>query len=840
MGAINVAEILTIQDLANGHLDVKALGEAANGDENTIVTTRTGNTYPSAERAIKTMFENGGLPAKPFQTKAKMITEGASLLDGQLAQVYNETANNGLYVKTAGAWVKSAYDPLTQANIYTDSYLSTVLNKPTKTTIDLLDPSLIISNANPYTFGAKYIWTVGAEQQAVLLPVIAGDIYLVSAKVNIEAVIVLYNSEKTTPVNQAVVDTGATVKIIPNNQSYIITVPTGVNTLHIAKKISGGQIILPTIYKATNVLLNTGNVINTLDSASTNMPLSANAGKLLSDRIKEVEKWSITPVNVNINLDAITTNVDGIFVALNPSSPSGYNWAKKTGDRLLRISVDGHRFIKLRSNDTGEAILVFTNNEQDPSVGVITNSDKVVVVAKKTDINITIPSGFKYVLVSAVVYGAIAKPVSFIFTDNIALSSSDILNEIPLGGSIYPVSANVALDLQRQINSSTPKNIPKIIPVDQKSPVFATHKNFILKDEKIDGLSNIFISTDLGATWTNFPNTIGKITNFHIFVDGSIMLCGINKVYYVNSTYTGLIESVVTDHDGSIFAPTTDTEHNYYSLIFGNQTQYVGDTEVFVWGEYKNLAPVRLWYTTDRGKTVKCAIKTGTTVVDGVARVIRHFHMVTQRRQDEKFYITTGDGGRENSILTGSYNVASDSWTWDLLASGDTYKFGDILFDDHYAYLLTDFNTVTTRPLAGMYRVAIENLGDFSKYHAVFKPVFADMGDGTLSRYIEDSNGIKIILPDNAGHGRMWIAVGDMNFKLHTTSPLTSFMNRLGTNDLGDMYCNDPFADPEPTGSFAQKLYINHGSHNLTKILRDAGFSDFMRKRTLLTDTWIR
>ena len=56
-------ELLTMQDLANGHLDVKALGEAANGDENTIVTTRTGNTYPSAERAINIMFKNGGLPA---------------------------------------------------------------------------------------------------------------------------------------------------------------------------------------------------------------------------------------------------------------------------------------------------------------------------------------------------------------------------------------------------------------------------------------------------------------------------------------------------------------------------------------------------------------------------------------------------------------------------------------------------------------------------------------------------------------------------------------------------------------------------------------------------------
>lgn len=105
-------ELLTMQDLANGHLDVRALGEAANGDENTTVTTRTGNTYPSAERAINIMFKNGGLPAEPFKTLANMETDGASLADGQLAMVYNETSNNGLYVKSAGAWVKSPYDPV--------------------------------------------------------------------------------------------------------------------------------------------------------------------------------------------------------------------------------------------------------------------------------------------------------------------------------------------------------------------------------------------------------------------------------------------------------------------------------------------------------------------------------------------------------------------------------------------------------------------------------------------------------------------------------------------------------------------------------------------------------
>ena len=136
-----------MQDLANGHLDVKALGEAANGDENTIVTTRTGNTYPSAERAINIMFQNGGLPATPFATKALMTA--SALVDGKYAQVTDDTVNNGLYVKTAGAWVKSNYDPLTQAKTYTDSSITTALNKSSGTfdTLALLTASTLIDGS---------------------------------------------------------------------------------------------------------------------------------------------------------------------------------------------------------------------------------------------------------------------------------------------------------------------------------------------------------------------------------------------------------------------------------------------------------------------------------------------------------------------------------------------------------------------------------------------------------------------------------------------------------------------------------------------------------------------
>lgn len=113
-----MAEPISIQQLKDASLDVKSLEEVVNGDEDVVVTTRLGETYPSVKGSIKKVFETGGLPAAPFATKALMTA--SSLADGQYAMITNDTSNNGLYVKTAGAWVKSSYDPVLQANAYAD------------------------------------------------------------------------------------------------------------------------------------------------------------------------------------------------------------------------------------------------------------------------------------------------------------------------------------------------------------------------------------------------------------------------------------------------------------------------------------------------------------------------------------------------------------------------------------------------------------------------------------------------------------------------------------------------------------------------------------------------
>lgn len=104
-----MAEPISIQQLKDASLDVKSLEEVVNGDENVVVTTRLGETYPSVKGSIKTLFENGGLPATPFETKALMTA--SSLANGTYAVVTNDTApNNGIYLKKSGVWTYLTYN----------------------------------------------------------------------------------------------------------------------------------------------------------------------------------------------------------------------------------------------------------------------------------------------------------------------------------------------------------------------------------------------------------------------------------------------------------------------------------------------------------------------------------------------------------------------------------------------------------------------------------------------------------------------------------------------------------------------------------------------------------
>ena len=170
-----MADIVTTEQLQNASLDAQALEKFINGSDSETVLTRLNAKYPTLQKAIKELFENGGLPATPFKTKALMTA--SALVDGKYAQVTDDSvaANNGLYVKTAGAWVKSSYDPLTQAKNYADSNKLDLVDVE----IGYTDGNIIGSYSRRYSnYGTNGVYALvkNSEQDSIVVAVAGGSV----------------------------------------------------------------------------------------------------------------------------------------------------------------------------------------------------------------------------------------------------------------------------------------------------------------------------------------------------------------------------------------------------------------------------------------------------------------------------------------------------------------------------------------------------------------------------------------------------------------------------------------------------------------------------------------
>tara|TARA_R110002020_G_scaffold294387_1_gene510205 strand:+ start:345 stop:1832 length:1488 start_codon:yes stop_codon:yes gene_type:complete len=107
-----MSEIMTTQDFVDGRLDTQTLKEVANGDANTQVVSRLGETYPSAAKTMRMLLEQGTLNAEPFPTQAKMQTD-ISLYEDESYAVVTDDPNpsaNGYYQKRGEEWVYLAYN----------------------------------------------------------------------------------------------------------------------------------------------------------------------------------------------------------------------------------------------------------------------------------------------------------------------------------------------------------------------------------------------------------------------------------------------------------------------------------------------------------------------------------------------------------------------------------------------------------------------------------------------------------------------------------------------------------------------------------------------------------
>lgn len=105
--AINTDNLLSLDDMANGHIDIQTLGEAVNEDK--IVTSRMGLEYPSAPMASRLLVENGLLGATPFSTYTALTA--SALVDGDYAIVTNDNSSrNGVYIKDGADFLRLSYN----------------------------------------------------------------------------------------------------------------------------------------------------------------------------------------------------------------------------------------------------------------------------------------------------------------------------------------------------------------------------------------------------------------------------------------------------------------------------------------------------------------------------------------------------------------------------------------------------------------------------------------------------------------------------------------------------------------------------------------------------------
>lgn len=112
MGALKMAEPITMQKLIDAGLDADTLEEWVNEDK--TVVSRLGMEYASAPMASRLLVENGLLGATPFINKTRM--ESSSLPDDSYAIVTDSSvsSNNGFYRKDAGQWIYLKWNPLAQ------------------------------------------------------------------------------------------------------------------------------------------------------------------------------------------------------------------------------------------------------------------------------------------------------------------------------------------------------------------------------------------------------------------------------------------------------------------------------------------------------------------------------------------------------------------------------------------------------------------------------------------------------------------------------------------------------------------------------------------------------
>lgn len=250
-------------------------------------------------------------------------------------------------------------------------------------------------------------------------------------------------------------------------------------------------------------------------------------------------------------------------------------------------------------------------------------------------------------------------------------------------------------------------------------------------------------SSDLGKHWKTMKISFDSITFVHWFSDGTCLFCSPSHAYYTKD-FDDLLESKVYDYDGSPLVSGTGCHSFFHEFNYNSKNIIVDNREIVLWTDYDNGGNYisRLWYSDDKGRTVKCILKNKESIIDGEVLNIAHFHDSVWDDIEECLWITTGDHNNSNMLIKG---VMSDGeWDFSIVSRGDNSKFGQISYDEDYLYLVTDI-TSGDAP-RGLVKVKKDSVSMRSAYQYLY----VNPNKTAFIQFYDDGKGHRILFPDGA------------------------------------------------------------------------------------------
>jgi len=360
--------------------------------------------------------------------------------------------------------------------------------------------------------------------------------------------------------------------------------------------------------------------------------------------------------------------------------------------------------------------------------------------------------------------------------------------------------------------TSTPSLAINILQTD----ILATSEDNILK--LVDG--NLMMSNDLGTTWKSLKNTIGIISYVHWFKDGSCLICGRSKAYWVDKTFSRLEESVVYDYDGRII---NDSSPHFYITLHGHENHFELDgKETHIWPDYfgeKDGFISRIWQTTDKGKTIHCICKNKETK-DDENRLIscRHFHDCLLRKGTNELYITSGDSNNQCQLIRGTYTEGS--WSFHIINSGKLFKFDGINIEEPYIYFVCDY---TGYGQTGLLKVDFKDIENIDNYEYVYT---SPTNEPMTKSY--DYGYYKMISYDGSVKSKILLSYNGSPY----SDKIILFDGKEGTISYLSNCNNDGLILlRRGDGYNISDLQLNNHMYNLTEGMKNAGFNTTILKK---------